>query len=251
MAAPPIPSFAGDFVPNTTKAQRLRVCFGKQGDMALVSHLDLMRLFDRVMRRAGLPITFTGGFHPGPRIALASALSLGATSSGEIVDFELTEPMDVATFHAQLVKQLPTDIPVYNVVEIDIKSPSATQTLEAAEYLLTISTAQSEGQSAQWQNWIETIKNQEEILSAHTTKSGKQQLINLRDRLWEIELISVSHQESESTAVVRYLGSCRPDGVVLRPEQILSMLETMANVEFHLLHIHRNRLVVCQPKNDG
>ncbi|MEI6444123.1 MAG: TIGR03960 family B12-binding radical SAM protein [Nostocales cyanobacterium ELA583] len=244
MAAPPIPSFAGDFVPNTTKAQRLRVCFGKQGDMALVSHLDLMRLFDRAMRRASLPITFTGGFHPGPRISLASALTLGATSNGEIVDFELTQPMDVATFHAQLVKQLPTDIPVYDVVEIDIKSPSATQALEAAEYLLTVSTAQSEIQLAQWQDWIEIIQNQEEILSAHTTKSGKQQLINLRDRLWEIELVSVSHRELDSTAVLRYLGSCRPDGVILRPEQILSMLETVAHVEFHLLHIHRNRLVI-------
>ena len=91
---PAIPQFAGEFVPNTTKAQRLRVWFGKQGDMALVSHLDLMRLFDRVMRRAGLPIAFTGGFHPNPRISLASALALGATSSGEIVDFELTQPVD-------------------------------------------------------------------------------------------------------------------------------------------------------------
>jgi radical SAM family uncharacterized protein/radical SAM-linked protein len=244
MTAPPIPSFAGDFVPNTTKAQRLRVCFGKRGDMALVSHLDLMRLFDRVMRRASLPITFTGGFHPGPRICLASALSLGATSEGEIVDFELTQAIDVATFHAQLVKQLPTDIPIYDVVEIDIKSPSATQSLAAAEYLLTVSTAQSEVQLTQWQDWIETITNQEEMLSAHTTKSGKQQLINLRDRLWEIELVSTSHRESDSTAVLRYLGSCRADGVILRPEQILSMLETVANLEFHLLHIHRKRLVI-------
>jgi radical SAM-linked protein len=251
MTAPPIPSFTGDFVPNTTKAQRLRVCFGKQGDMALVSHLDLMRLFDRVMRRASLPITFTGGFHPSPRICLASALTLGATSEGEIVDFELTQAIDIETFHAQLVKQLPTDIPIYNVVEVDIKSPSATQSLEAAEYLLTVSIPQSEVQPAQWQGWIETIKNQEEILSAHTTKSGKQQLINLRVtegqrsyRLWEIELVSSSHRESDSTAVLRYLGVCRPDGVILRPEQILSMLETVANGEFHLLHIHRKRLVI-------
>jgi len=244
MTAPPIPSFTGDFVPNTTKAQRLRVCFGKQGDMALVSHLDLMRLFDRVMRRASLPITFTGGFHPSPRICLASALTLGATSEGEIVDFELTQAIDIETFHAQLVKQLPTDIPIYNVVEVDIKSPSATQSLEAAEYLLTVSIPQSEVQLAQWQGWIETIKNQEEILSAHTTKSGKQQLINLRYRLWEIELVSSSHRESDSTAVLRYLGVCRPDGVILRPEQILSMLETVANGEFHLLHIHRKRLVI-------
>ena len=95
-----------------------------------------------------------------------------------------------------------------------------------------------------FRSWIEIIQNQEEILSAHTTKSGKQQLINLRDRLWEIELVSVSHRELDSTAVLRYLGSCRPDGVILRPEQILSMLETVAHVEFHLLHIHRNRLVI-------
>ena len=244
MPAPPIPSFAGDFVPNTTKAQRLRVWFGKQGDMALVSHLDLMRLFDRVMRRASLPITFTGGFHPGPRICLASALALGATSSGEVVDFELTEPVDIETFHSQLVNQLPTDIPVYNVVEIDIKSPAATQSLEAAEYLLTVSTPQREVQLTQWQDWIETIKNQEEIFSAHTTKSGKQQLINLRERLWEIELVSASNRESDSTAILRYLGSCRPDGVILRPEQMLSMLEVTANVEFHILHIHRKRLVI-------
>jgi uncharacterized protein (DUF2344 family) len=130
------------------------------------------------------------------------------------------------------------------VVEIDIKSPSANQSLEAAEYLLTVSTSQSEVQPTQWQDWIETIQNQEEILSAHTTKSGKQQLINLRDRLWEIELITAYNRESDSTAVLRYLGSCRPDGVILRPEQVLSMLEIITNAEFHLLHIHRNRLVI-------
>ncbi len=245
IAPPPIPNFAGDFVPNTTKTQRLRVWFGKQGDMSLVSHLDLMRLFDRVIRRAGLPITFTGGFHPGPRISLASALALGATSNGEIADFEFTQPIDVETFHTQLVNQLPTDIPVYNVVEIDIKSPSANQSLEAAEYLLTVSISQTEVQLTQWQSWIQTITHREEILSAHTTKSGKQELINLRDRLWEIELISASSRESDSTAVLRYLGSCRPNGVILRPEQILSMLAIVANQEFHLLHIHRNRLVIA------
>ncbi|MBE9232561.1 TIGR03960 family B12-binding radical SAM protein [Cuspidothrix issatschenkoi LEGE 03284] len=242
---PPIPNFTGDFVPNTTKTQRLRVWFGKQGDMSLVSHLDLMRLFDRVIRRAGLPITFTGGFHPGPRISLASALALGATSSGEIADFEFTQTIDVETFHTQLVEQLPTDIPVYNVVEIDIKSPSANQSLEAAEYLLTVSISQTEVQLTQWQSWIETITHREEILSSHTTKSGKQKLINLRDRLWEIELISASSRESDSTAVLRYLGSCRPNGVILRPEQILSMLAIVANQEFHLLHIHRSRLVIA------
>jgi len=65
--APPIPAFAGHFQPNQERAQRIRVWFGKIGEMALVSHLDLVRLFDRVVRRAAIPISFTGGFHPGPK----------------------------------------------------------------------------------------------------------------------------------------------------------------------------------------
>ncbi|MBD2136129.1 TIGR03960 family B12-binding radical SAM protein [Anabaena sp. FACHB-1237] len=255
--APPIPQFQGEFVPNTTKSQRLRVWFGKQGDMALVSHLDLLRLFDRVIRRAGLPIAFTGGFHPSPRIAIASALALGATSSGEMVDFELTERMDINNFQQQLVNQLPADIPVYKVVEVDLKNKSANQTLVGAEYLLTIST--SSASHEQWQNWIDSIKNAQEILTPHTTKSGKEQMINLRERLWEIELIKTTIVDGESIAVIRYLGSCRADGSILRPEQILLMFsrvsyqhsslrtpESEMMTEFQMLHIHRQRLV-----NDG
>jgi radical SAM-linked protein len=240
---PAIPQFVGDFVPNTTKAQRLRVWFGKQGDMALVSHLDLMRLFDRVMRRAGLPVAFTGGFHPHPRIALASALSLGSTSSGEIVDFELTQPMDVEDFRTQLVSQLPSDIPIYRIEEIDLKAPAANQAMKAAEYLLTISTP-GNVEADKWQDWIVAILDQDEILSEVMTKSGKQQSINLRDRLFEIDLVQVNTSPAESQAILRYLGSCRHDGVILRPEQILSILEIVAGAEFHLLHIHRNRLVL-------
>ena len=129
--APPIPAFAGHFQPNQERAQRIRVWFGKIGEMALVSHLDLVRLFDRVVRRAAIPISFTGGFHPGPRISIANALSLGATSSGEIVDFELTKVMDLETFKQQLTTQLPADLPVYQVDEIPLNAPAATRVFSA------------------------------------------------------------------------------------------------------------------------
>ncbi|MCZ8161453.1 MAG: TIGR03960 family B12-binding radical SAM protein, partial [Microcystis sp. LE19-196.1B] len=125
--APPIPAFAGHFQPNQERAQRIRVWFGKIGEIALVSHLDLVRLFDRVVRRAAIPISFTGGFHPGPRISIANALSLGATSSGEIVDFELTKVIDLERFKQQLSAQLPADLPVYQVEEIPLNAPAATR----------------------------------------------------------------------------------------------------------------------------
>ncbi|MGV0104875.1 TIGR03936 family radical SAM-associated protein [Nostoc sp. DSM 114160] len=242
--SPVIPKFAGEFVPNTTKAQRLRVWFGKQGNMALISHLDLIRLFDRIVRRSGLPIAFTGGFHPMPRISLATALALGATSSGEIADFELTVPVEVDTFFRKLAHEMPTDIPIYNVEQIDLKASAATQLLESAEYLITV-TALAETTPIQWQTWIDTIKAKEELWYEQTTKSGKSQLINLRDRLFELELVETHNSIAESmSSVIRYLGSYRQDGLLLRPEQILFMLETVAGVEFQLLHIHRNRLIL-------
>ncbi|NCR55159.1 MAG: TIGR03960 family B12-binding radical SAM protein [Microcystis aeruginosa L211-07] len=235
--APPIPAFAGHFQPNQERAQRIRVWFGKIGEISLVSHLDLVRLFDRVVRRAAIPISFTGGFHPGPRISIANALSLGATSSGEIVDFELTKVMDLETFKQQLRAQLPADLPVYQVEEIPLNAPAATRLLEKAEYLLTFN---SEGiDCQQWQNWIEAIKQATVMEREKTTKSGKKVTINLREQLYELELKTVDNQ-----AVLCYVGSCRNDGTLLQPDHIVEMLERVSGQEISLLNFHRQRLIL-------
>jgi radical SAM family uncharacterized protein/radical SAM-linked protein len=242
ISPPPLPESAGNFEPNTNKVQRVRVWFGKQGNMALVGHLDLMRLLDRVLRRAGLPIAFSGGFHPSPRISIASALTLGATSSGEVVDLELTQPIASETFRAKLQAELPADIPIYNVATIDLKTPSANQLIEAADYLITVA-AEKTVIDATWQSWISAITAQEELWWEKTTKSGKKQTINLRSQLHELELVATDTNTSPGTAQIRYVGSCRHDGTVLRPEQVVLMLELVAGEKFQLLHIHRNRLI--------
>ncbi|MFM6758121.1 MAG: TIGR03960 family B12-binding radical SAM protein [Microcystis panniformis] len=235
--APAIPAFAGHFQPNQERAQRIRVWFGKIGEIALVSHLDLVRLFDRVVRRAAIPISFTGGFHPGPRISIANALSLGATSSGEIVDFELTKVIDLETFKQQLRAQLPADLPVYQVEEIPLNAPAATRLLEKAEYLLTFN---SEGiDCQQWQNWLEAIKQATVMEREKTTKSGKKVTINLREQLYELELKTVDKQ-----AVLCYVGSCRNDGTLLQPDHIVEMLERVSVQEISLLNFHRQRLIL-------
>jgi radical SAM-linked protein len=243
---PPIPEFAGDFVPDTTKAKRLRVRFGKQDDMALVGHLDLMRVFDRAVRRAGLPVSFSGGFNPQPRISVANALPLGATSSSEIVDFELTQQFDIDTFVHHLSSALPNGIPIYDVVELDLKSKSASQLLETAEYLITVR-VDREATLSEWQNWIDAIIAKEEIWTQHKTKKGKIKNVNLRERLFELELVeTVKIETSYNNAVkLRYLGACRNDGTLLRPEQIPFMLESVTTTEFNLLHIHRSKLILA------
>lgn len=246
---PAIPEFVGQFVPNQQRVQRVRVWLGKQGDMALVSHLDLMRLYDRAARRASLPITFTGGFHPGPRIIPASALPLGVTSSGEIVDFELTKSMDLEVFEAKLAAQLPANMPIYRVEQISLSAPAATQLLEQAEYEITVGVADEEEGTPfdlqQWQTWIAAVLDSQEIWIDQTTKSGKTRAVNLRDRLFHLELIpSDCASLLTSHLCLRYIGSCRNDGTLLRPDALLRMLEQVADQKLHLFKTHRTRLIL-------
>ncbi|MEM8779568.1 MAG: TIGR03960 family B12-binding radical SAM protein [Cyanobacteria bacterium P01_G01_bin.49] len=237
---PSIPGFSGHFQPNQARLQRFRVFFGKIGKMALVSHLDLVRLFDRVVRRAALPISFTGGYHPGPRISIANALTLGVTSDGEIVDFELTEVMDIEEFRHILEQKLPSEIPVYQVQEVPIKSLAATRLLEKAEYLITLEIDEFTSQET-WQRWIENVLKSTEINWEKITKSGKKKTVNLRDRLFSLSLESSDHD----SAVLRYVGSCRNDGTMLQPEQVILMLDRVSGKEFHLSKVHRQRLILA------
>ena len=261
----PIPAFEGHSKPNSERVQRLRITLGKLGEMALIGHLDLARMLDRAVRRAALPISFTGGYHPGPRIAPANALSLGATSTGEVVDFELTQAIDISDFRQRLQMQLSDTLPIYDVQEVDIKAQAATKTLEQADYLLAITASaedltqdRSHKNDLPWQAWIEQILATDTILDTHTTKSGKVKQINLRERLHLLELVdqlpadlpsSVSQKLSTGNVVIRYVGSCRNDGTMLRPEQMLRMLERQ-QIEskpiftLSLGHVHRQRLIL-------
>ena len=234
---PEIPKFEGQYQPNQDKAQKLRMWFGKIDEMGLISHLDLVRLFDRAIRRAALPISFTGGFHPGPKISIASALSLGITSNGEIVDFELTEEIDPEEFRTRLAEQLPVNIPIYKIEEVELKSLNASRIMDRAEYLITV-----QADNPQWQKWLDAINDSQEIIWEKFTKSGNKKQINLRDRLFSLAL--ESEATNNNTAVIRFTGSCRNDGTNLSSDNLIYMLEKVANVEFHLLNVHRQQLIL-------
>ena len=237
---PAIPKFAGHYKPNQHKEQKIRMWFGKVAEMGLISHLDLVRLFDRAIRRAALPISFTGGYHPGPKISIANALSLGITSSGEIVDFELTEDIDVEEFRTRLAVQLPENIPIYKVEDVDIKSLNASRLMDKAEYLITVQS--EEDTEAAWDRWIDAIKNSQEILWEKFTKSGNKKVVNLCDRLFSLSLESTQ----DNKAVIRFTGSCRNDGTNLSTDNLVYMLEQVARIEVQLLSVHRQQLILAK-----
>ncbi|MEM9162656.1 MAG: TIGR03960 family B12-binding radical SAM protein [Cyanobacteria bacterium P01_F01_bin.4] len=263
---PTIPNFEGHFKPNQTRAQRLRIRLGKLGEMALIGHLDLARMLDRAVRRAALPITFTGGYHPGPRISPANALPLGATSTGEIIDFELTQTIDPDVFKAELQAQLSPELPIYEVTPVDLSAPAATKVLEKAEYFLAVSLEEPAADHglAPWSDWVNQVLAANEIIyqqppkksrKKSSQKSDKIRSINLRERLFNLrvvpEIASLSLPESATAklqqagdVVLHYVGSCRNDGTLLRPEQVIFMLEQVEQRSIQLGHIHRNLLIL-------
>jgi len=244
----PIPEFKGQFKPNQNRVQRLRVTFGKLGSMALLSHLDLVRLFDRVVRRAALPIAFSGGFHPGPRIAIANALSLGITSSHELVDFELTESLEINDFKQRLINVLPAEIPIYQVEELSIKTPATTSLLDRAEYILAVSINETVS-IEQWQNWIDAVNQSPEILFEKTTKSGKKVILNLREQLFALSLVGDTDQATDSVKIF-YQGSCKNDGTLLQADHILYMLEKVTEKSFNLQQIHRQKMLLRESEKN-
>lgn len=97
--------------------QQIRIFFEKKDSAKYISHLDLMRCFERCVRRAGIPIWYTEGFNPRPFMTFALPLSLGTSGLREIVDIRLTQEMDFGEVAAKLNACLPAGLAVTDVAQ--------------------------------------------------------------------------------------------------------------------------------------
>jgi len=100
---------------------KVRIRFRKSGDLRLVSHLDLMRSFERMLRRAALPFRMTQGFHPTPRLVLAQSLPLGVIGHNEVLDLELNEEVAPDEVLRRLREQAPPGIEFLSAVRLPLK----------------------------------------------------------------------------------------------------------------------------------
>lgn len=102
--------------------------------MRYTGHLDLHRAWERTFRRSGLPLAYSQGFHPQPKINLGSALPLGITSDCEVGDFWLETTLPVSEITAAVEKALPPGIRLTTVEEVDLHAPTLQTQLLAMEY---------------------------------------------------------------------------------------------------------------------
>src|SRR5262245_15745069 len=114
---------------------KLRIRFRKRGDLRFLSHHDLMRAFERMLRRAELPFRSTSGFHPKPRVVFALSLPLGVVGLDEAVEIELTEEMPPEDVLSRLRSQAPAGLEFVSARRIP---PNATGQVVRAVYRLPV-----------------------------------------------------------------------------------------------------------------
>jgi radical SAM-linked protein len=118
--------------------QRLRITFSRSEELKYITHLDLMRLWQRILRRANIPLIYSQGFSPHPRISLAAPLAIGVTSSGELMDIFLERRLSPHFFVKSVKEQLPCGIDILEVAEVGVGLPSLQSQIRFAEYKVII-----------------------------------------------------------------------------------------------------------------
>ncbi|WP_341928250.1 TIGR03936 family radical SAM-associated protein [Nocardioides psychrotolerans] len=145
--------------------QRLRIRYAKRGRLRFSSHRDFSRAFERAIFRARVPMAYSSGFNPHPRISYAGAAPTGSASEAEFLEIGLAQVVDPAEIHAALLEALPDGLDVVEVVE----SPGGAlaDQLEASRWQIDIEASLEEVEAA-----VSTFLAAESVLVERMTKKG-------------------------------------------------------------------------------
>ena len=214
-----------------------RALFEKTGNARYISHLDLMRLFQRAFKRAGLPLTHTQGFNPRPSVSIALPLSLGVESRCELLDFDLEVPVDCGEIREKLNASLVEGVFVREVYEQGekIKNLALLQSRLVLEY-----DRQTPDDATEL---LQNLFSRTELIVEKKGKNGvtQQDIIPL---LRGLEVNRVSDREVEmialhccqnpalnpmqlSAAIGKYLPALSPDYVRCTRQEIFDANETI------------------------
>ena len=214
-----------------------RALFEKTGNARYISHLDLMRLFQRAFKRAGLPLTHTQGFNPRPSVSIALPLSLGVESRCELLDFDLEVPLDCGEIREKLNASLVEGVFVREVYEQGekIKNLALLQSRLVLEYDRQIP-----------DDVIEELQNlfsRSELIVEKKGKNGMTQQ-NVIPMVRKLDVNRISDREVEmialhccqnpalnpmqlSAAIGKYLPELSPDYVRCVRQEIFDVNETI------------------------
>jgi radical SAM-linked protein len=208
---------------------RLRVRFKRGEEIKFISHLDLIRVWQRAFRRAGVMLAYSEGFNPHPRISLASPLALGITAEAELMDVYTVQPLSNHALLAMVAPQLPSGLAVSQVYPMPLEAPALQAQVRFAEYEVKVAVSDTE----QLKQKVAGLLSSQTFPWQHLRDTGikSYDLRKLIDNLW---LVS----STDGMALLGMRLRCDSEGAG-RPEQVIKALGMDVP-----LSTHRTKLIL-------
>jgi radical SAM-linked protein len=201
---------------------RIRITFIKQGALRYTGHLDLHKLWERAARRAELPLAYSQGFHPQPKMNMAAALPLGFSSRCEVMDMKLERDISLDDLPTRLNGTLPSGLQVVQVEQVDEHAPALQTQVASSEYEVTLT------ESIDRRELERKIDSVIESKTLPRERRGK--MYDLRPLVEELKLLS------DDKIFMRLAAR---EGATGRPEEVLDVL----GIAFEGTRIERTRLI--------
>ena len=166
--------------------QRLRIRFCRGQEVKFISHLDILRLWQRALHRAEIPLAYSEGFSPHPQISLAAPLPIGVTSQAELMSILCTKQVSPHFLTAAISQQLPPGIEILQVYQVALTMPSLPSQVRYAEYRVKVET---EKELRDIESGLSSLLSAEHLHWQHQRDTGirSYDLRALIDNLWLIE----------------------------------------------------------------
>ncbi|TJZ98555.1 DUF2344 domain-containing protein [Dermacoccus nishinomiyaensis] len=210
--------------PPAPAVQKVSVRYAKRGRLRFSSTRDFQRALERAVRRAGVPMAFSAGFHPHPRISYANAAPTGAASEAEYFQLQLTQQCDLEALRAALDESLPQDMAVLRVVEAapgalaDLLQASVWQLDFEGVTLETITDA------------VATFMDRAELLVTRMTKSGAREF-DVRQAVLASDVVLVRAGDADGRDLVRWTMTIQHATPAVRPIDVMTGLTELTGLQ--------------------
>ena len=210
---------------------RLRIAFCKHGKVRFTSHRDLARIWERALRRSELPVAYSEGFNPRPKLSFGLALSTGHESNGEYIDVDLdpdrVDGLDIGGLAVLLTAHLPVGLTATGVVVGDRRMPSLQQAVTSCTWQIDVHDADP----VAVQESIDRLLDRDEVMVTRERK-GKKITDDLRPAVLSLAVVSPIQ---DGVRLIAELGT-QPRGA--RVSEVLSALDPPLT-EHKVLRLHQ------------
>ena len=225
---------------------KIRIKFAKSGVMKFIGHLDMMRYFQKAMRRADIDIKYSEGFSPHQIMSFAAPLGVGITSDGEYLDIEVNTTGSTKESIANLNSAMVDGVEILEYKKLPDHAKNAMSIVVAADYKIYLKDGYDNPYSTEtWRNHLKAFfYDRAEVLITKKTKKSEK-VMNLKELVYDFKILE------EQGSPVFYLNVCTGSSDNLKPELVLQAFYEFLSLEYQEFAFQIHRVDVYAKNEEG